>query len=167
MALRCLSSSKAAAQNCRCRISLSRGSTSYSMPRRSMVARCAFDDARRRPRAPARPLRLRRLRSRAAFRRATRATPDGPCNSCEMLGVEIPAVVIEADGGVGDQRLHFGGGLVLQVIEARPPRRPPGRRCCRCSSALPPGSRRRAACARRCRRGRRCAGGRCAPPCWD
>ena len=32
--------------------------------------------------------------------------------------VEVPAVVIEAHRRVGDQRLHFGGGLLFQVVEA-------------------------------------------------
>src|SRR5882724_9134146 len=33
------------------------------------------------------------------------------------FGVEVPAIIIEADGGIGNQRLHIGGGFVLEVIE--------------------------------------------------
>src|SRR5579871_3651406 len=34
-------------------------------------------------------------------------------------GVEIPAVVIEPDGGIAQELLHIGGVLLLQVVEAR------------------------------------------------
>ena len=33
-------------------------------------------------------------------------------------GVEVPAEVVEADGGVGDEAAHVRGRLVLQVVEA-------------------------------------------------
>ena len=44
MALRCFKVSKAVAQNCRWRISLSRGKTSYSISSRSIVFKWALND---------------------------------------------------------------------------------------------------------------------------
>ena len=81
--------------------------------------------------------------------------------------VQVPAVIIEAHRGVGEQRLHVGRASSFPDSGIPPRRRPPARRCCRCSSALPRACRRRAACARTCRRAWRCAGARYARPYWD
>ena len=117
MALRSFRSSNAEAQNFRCRISLSRGSTSYSTSRRSMVARCALTMASATRCAEFGDLAF------AGFDGVQRGAAPGQGIGMVLViarrvRVEIPAVVIEAHGGVGEQRLHVGERLLFQVVEA-------------------------------------------------
>ena len=80
--------------------------------------------------------------------------------------VEIPANVIET---VARQPSvpRLQPAFSFRENESRPPHPRPARRCCRCNSALRRGCRGRAACVRKCRPIRRCAGGRYARLCWD
>ena len=139
MALRSFSSSNAAAQKCRCRISLSRGSTSYSMSSRSMVARCASHDG------VGHEMRQFGQFARARFDGMQRfGAPGQRFGMVLVIGrgarVEIPAIVIEAHRRVGQHGAHVGRASSVPGNGSPPPRRPPARRCCRCNSALPRGS---------------------------
>src|ERR1035438_5633978 len=58
-------------------------------------------------------------------------------------------------------------GTSSRYARIQPPRRRPALRCCRCSSARPLPCPQSAAGGRRYRQEWRCAGARCAPPCWD
>ena len=118
MAFRSFSSSNAVSQKCRCRISLSRGNTSYSTESRDMVSRWALTIA-----SETNPRQLGQL----PFARLDRMQGLGAPVPARRLGlvvrgrprVEVPAVVVEANLGVIDERLNIGRTLVLDEVEAR------------------------------------------------
>jgi hypothetical protein len=116
MACRSLSSSKAAAQNCRCRISLSRGSTSYSTSSRSMVfrwactmasaTRCAMAASSPSPASMACSVWLRHASAPAVLCNSWKCARRGPSSNNRSARRDRPAAP------------HIGRSLVFQEMEA-------------------------------------------------
>ncbi len=158
--------SKAAAQNWRCRISLSRGRTSYSTSEAQHGGEVRLDDGVGHQVGQLGEVAFAGLdgvqRGFAPLERFGMVLVIGG-----NARVEVPAVIVEANGGIVQEFAAPRRRSSPRGSGSPPRRRPPARPCCRCNSAPRRGGRRRAACGRKCRPGRRCAGGRCARPCWD
>ena len=167
MALRCLSSSNADAQNLQVQdLALARQHVVlHVQPQHGGQVR--LHDRRPPPGAPVPPVRPRRLRWRAASRCATRAIRAALCNSSKCARRDPSSSNRTAPPGRPAAPRTSAGRLMLQVVEAHHHVGHLHAGVVDVVLHLHALRRGRAACARTCRPAWRCAGARCAPPCWD